>query len=96
VILSYHESLKYFLGIEVARFKKGILLSPKKEIFDLLSDAEMLERRNIDFLMDVNTKLLPDQMGLLEDVWRYKKLVEKLNYLSITRLDITFTVSIVS
>ena len=49
-------SLKYFLGIEVARSKKGILLLQRKYVLDLLSEAGMLRCRSIDFLMDVNTK----------------------------------------
>jgi len=69
------ESLKYFLGIEVARSKKGILLLQRKYILDLLSEAEMLECRSIDSPMDMNTKLLVDQGELLkmlrgtEDWW---------------------------
>ena len=81
-------SLKYFLGIKVARSKKGILLL---HVLDLLSETEMLEYRSIDSLMDMNKQLLPNE--LLEDVGRYKRLVEKLNYLTVTRPDITFTVS---
>jgi len=46
--------------------------------------------------MDVNVKLLPDQRELLEDVGRYRRLVGKLNYLTVTRPDISFAVSVVS
>jgi len=60
-----------------------------------LSENGMLGCRRIDSPMDVNTKLLPDQGELLEDDGRYRK-VEKLNYLTVIRSDITFTVSIVS
>jgi len=41
-------SLKYILGIEVARSKKGILLSRRKDILDLLSKARMQEYRFSD------------------------------------------------
>ena len=53
----------------------------------------MLRCRRIDSLIDMNTKLLPDQEELLKDVGRYKRLVEKLNCLTVTKPDI-FTVSI--
>jgi len=89
-------SLKYFLGIEVAKSKKGVHLSQRKYVLDMLSEAGMLGCRSIDSPMDVNVKLLPDQGELLEDVGRYRRLVGKLNYLTITRPDITFAVSVVS
>ena len=40
--------------------------------------------------------MLLDQGKLLENVERYKRLVGILNYLTVTRLDITFAVSVVS
>ena len=54
----------------------------------------MLGCRNIDSLMDVNTKLLLDQEELLKNVGRYMRLVEKLNYLTVTKSDITFAGSV--
>jgi len=39
-------SLEYFLGIEVAISKKGILLSRRKYVLDLLLEAGMLECRS--------------------------------------------------
>ena len=53
-------SLKYILGIEVARSKKSILLSQNKYVLDLLSEAGMLECKSISSPIDVNSKLLPD------------------------------------
>ena len=46
--------------------------------------------------MDVNTKLLPNQGEFLKDAERYRRLVKKLNYLMMIRLDITFAVSMVN
>jgi len=40
--------------------------------------------------MNVNTELLPDQGELLEDIGRYRRLVKKLTYLTVTRSEITF------
>ena len=59
--LKMNDSLKYFLGIEVASSKKGILLSQRKYILDLLSKVRMLGCRRINSPMDMNTKLLPYQ-----------------------------------
>lgn len=55
----------------------------------------MLGCRNIDSPMDINTKMLIDQEKSY-DVGRYRRLVEKLNYLTVTILDNTFAVSIES
>ena len=46
--------------------------------------------------MDPNTKLLPDQGELLEEPKQYRRLVGKLNYLTITRPVIAFAVSVIS
>jgi len=56
----------------------------------------MLKYRSIDSLIDMNTKLLPDHGELIEDVRRYRRLVWKLNHMSVTRPDITFIISAVS
>ena len=46
--------------------------------------------------MDPNVKLYEDQRELLSNPERYHRLVGKLNYLTITRLDISFVVSVLS
>jgi hypothetical protein len=35
--------LKYFLGIEIARSSKGIVLSQRKYVLDLLNETELLQ-----------------------------------------------------
>jgi len=46
--------------------------------------------------MDPNTKLLLNQGEPMSDPEQYRKLVGKLNYLTVTHLDISFAVSMVS
>jgi len=46
--------------------------------------------------MEDNVKPLPNQGKILDDPDTYRRLVGKLNYLMITRLDIVFAVNVVS
>jgi len=54
------KSLRYFLGIEVARSRRGITLSQRKYVLDILSEACMLGCRDADALIEANVKLLLD------------------------------------
>ena len=65
-------------------------------MLDVLSEACMLGCKTADTPMDPNLKLLSDKRDLLEDQRRYSRLVGKLNYLTMTRPDITYVVSIVN
>lgn len=55
----------------------------------------MTDCRPIDPPMDSNVKLLQGQGKPLSDPGRYRRLVVKLNYLIVTRPDITFQVTVV-
>ena len=56
----------------------------------------MLDCKPVNTLMDPNVKLVPRQGESLGDHGRYRRLVGKLNYLTITRPNISFPVSVVS
>ena len=56
----------------------------------------MLDCEPVDISMDPNVKLVPGQGELPCDPGRYQRLVGKLNYLTITRPDISFLVSVVN
>ena len=56
----------------------------------------MLDCKPVDTPMDPNVKLVPGQGESFGDPGRYRRLVGKLNYLTITRPDISFPVSVVS
>ena len=88
--------LKYFLGIQVAQFNSGVVISQRKYTLDILTDTGILNCKPVDTLMDPNVKLVPGQGELLRDPERYRRLVGKLNYLTITRFDISFPVSVLS
>ena len=49
--------LRYFLGIEIARSSKGIILSQRKYVFDLLAETEMLGCRPCGSPIDRNHQM---------------------------------------
>ena len=73
-----------------------MVISQRKYTLDILTDTGMLYCKPIDTPMDPNVKLVPNQRELLRDLGRYRRLVGKPNYLTITRPDISFLVSVVS
>lgn len=88
--------LKYFLGIEVARNKNIIFLSQMKYLHDLLAEVRMLECKPIDTPIIQNHKLRIDSNQKPTNRERYQRLVGKLIYISHTRPDIAYAISVVS
>ncbi|RVW42410.1 Retrovirus-related Pol polyprotein from transposon RE1 [Vitis vinifera] len=89
-------NLKYFLGMEIARSKKGIAVSQRKYVLDLLNETGMLGCKPAETPMDTTVKLEESDGSAPIDKGRYQRLVGKLIYLSHTRPDIGFSVSVVS
>ena len=89
-------SLKYFLGMEVARSKEGIVISQRKYVLDLLKQTGMIGCKPADTPIDPNKKLGDGEQGESVDIGQYQRLVGELIYLSHTRPDIAFAVSLVS
>ena len=73
-----------------------MVLSQKKYVLDILEETGMLNCKPVDTPMDPNVKLVPRQGEPLGDPGRYRRLVSKLNYLTITRPDISFPINVVS
>jgi hypothetical protein len=87
--------LRYFLGIEIARGAEGIVLSQRKYVLDLLTETGMLGCKPAVAPIDQKSKLSAEA-GEPVDKERYQRLVGRLIYLSHTRPDISFAVSVVS
>lgn len=88
--------LRYFLGMEVVRNRSGITISQRKYVLDILKEIKMLGCRPVDTPMDPVKKIGDRESGTPVDTGRYQHLVAKLIYLSHTRLDIAFAISVVS
>ena len=92
----YMGGLKYFMGIEVARSQRGIFLSQRKYVLDLLLEVGLLESKPTDTPIVQNHGLreFSDQVPTTKG--RFQRLVGKLIYLSHTRPNIAYVVSVVS
>ena len=86
--------LHYLLGIEIARSKEDINLSKRKYVLDILEETNLIGSKPMETPMDPNVKLYEDQGELLSNPERYRCLIGKLNYLTITGPDILLAVSV--
>ena len=89
------QMLRYFLGIEVIRRKHGIFLSQRKYVIDLLSKTGKFRVKPCNSLMVPGIHLTRED-ETFEDPERYRRLIRKLNYLTVTHPDIAHSFSVVS
>lgn len=85
--------LHYFLGIEVLPHDHGLLLSQQKYILDLLDRTHMSDAKAVATPMATSTSLSISDGSALPDATEYRSIVGSLQYLSLTRPDISFPVN---
>ena len=89
-------TLLFFLGLEVHRDPSGIFLHQHKYTQELIQLAGLQESSSVDTPLEVNVKYHVDEGEQLSDPLLYRQLVGSLNYLTITRPDLSFAVQQVS
>jgi histone deacetylase 1/2 len=87
--------LGFFLGIEVKHQQDGLHLSQQKYITDLLAKTNMTQAKTVSTPMASSEKL-SRHVGVplsAEEMTRYRSTVGALQYLTLTRPDISFSVN---
>lgn len=88
--------LRYFLGIEVARGKQGIYLSPKKYALDIIEECGLLGSKPAPTPMEQNHNLAKAEGAFYTDPYKYRRLVGRLVYLAVTKPEISYAVHILA
>lgn len=86
-------ALSYFLGVEVTPTSKGLFLSQRKYIIDLLDRMSMLHAKPTPTPLIVTHGLSSTSGDLLESPTEYRAAVGGLQYLTLTRPDVAFAVN---
>jgi len=90
------EKLKYFLGTKVAKLKKGIFISQRRYVHDLLKEINKIDCKTTEVPIEQNHGIGSDEGCFNVNKGQYQRLVRKLIHLVHTRLDIAYVVSVVS
>ena len=86
-------SISYFLGFEAYRDQNGIFLSQTKYTTDLLKKANMYQAKPCSTSMCTGKKLFKEDSALFDQPTIYRSIIGGLQYLTMTRPDISFSVN---
>ena len=88
--------LKYFLEIKVAHSRQGIFISQQKYVTDLLRETGKTTCKPASTPIDPNLKLGKAEKDVTMDREMYQHLVGRLIYLSHTRPDIAYAMTVIN
>ena len=87
---------RYFLGLEIAYRPGQMSICQRKYVLDLLEETGMMGCKPASSPMEQNVDWWDNATALLEDAGLYRRLVGKLIFLTVTRPDISYAVSVLS
>ena len=85
--------MHYFLGIQVSHTNNGLHLSQTKYIRDLLQNTKMVHCKPARTLLPNGLKMRPEDGDPVEDLHGYQSTVGALQYVTITRPELSFNVN---
>jgi len=85
-------TLRYFLGFEISCSPSGIVFNQRKYCLDLLSYSGLLACKPASSPMEPSYPLSESEGSLLLNPGEYRRLIERLLYLTRTRPDVSFAV----
>ncbi|XP_039134235.1 uncharacterized mitochondrial protein AtMg00810-like [Dioscorea cayenensis subsp. rotundata] len=88
--------LRYFLGLEIAYYRRGYLVSQQKYISNIFRRADITDLRTASTPIELHHHLSSSDGEPLPDTTRYRALVGALVYLTITRPNISYVVRVLS
>jgi len=84
--------LQQFLGIHVQPTAQGILLSQEQYALDILDRANMINCNPVSTPIDTKAKMSATKGSLISNPSDYRSIAGALQYLTLTRPDITYAV----
>lgn len=88
--------MKYYLSIEVIQCDEGIYIGHRKYAMEILKQFDMINCKCVKVRIVPGCKLNRDVEGDIVDSTRYKQLVGSLMYITSTRPDMMYVVSLIS
>ena len=88
--------LHYFLGIEVSYLSTGVCLTQNKYTLEILKQSNLLECKSCSTPLAAKQQLYVHSDSPLPYASLYRQLIEALQYLTLTRSDISYVVQMVS
>ena len=88
--------MKYFLGVEVLQNPEGIYISQRKYEKDVLERFRMKKSNSVKNPIVPSVRLMKDEEGSKVNDIMYKQLVGSLMYLTVTRPNLMYVMSLIS